>query len=424
MKSPQQDEYDLSWVVAALQKHWRLIAATAILGAVVALTYTIMVKPVWRARITMMLVLGGDGGGQADPTLALLGTLSPSAPDPLQVYEGVIRSRPTLERLREKFGIPVRSLEDALGVERRSKAAQLSIKWEDEDKERAKAIVTEAADALLEMQDEMGFTVAAKRANYLEQVIEARRRDLQRAEMDLANYQGKMNAPSNPADPTSVEAYLSRKKDLELEIAALEGRIGKTREQAAQKASSPELPASVPNTEEFRKKLVQLEYDLNVALIDKGPLAPDVRRLQREIDVTRDALRTQTNAYLSSIQKSINAEVSALENELHVKQLQLESVSQLASRAPTEAVALGRLTREVQTLDRLLADLRMQYESAKVASEVGAITLNVLEPAYVEDVPTNKRLAFYPAVGLLMGLGMGCVFAAAVYRRNMKRQTA
>ena len=173
----------------------------------------------------------------------------------------------------------------------------------------------------------------------------------------------------------------------------------------------------IPNTKPFRYKLIQLQYNLDVAQTTLGPLAPKVVALKREIDVTRQTLNEEISRYLQSVDVNLDANIATLEATRLTTKYQLDIASELAESAPREAVELARLAREVVILGDVSTNLRSKWEEAKIAADVDQVKWSVLEGPFIEDVPTNKHFVRNTAIGAIIGFLIGSVILNIRSRR-------
>lgn len=406
MNSPSShpDELDLRPLFEPLRGKGKRILAFGGVGFVLALAYTWWVAPVYQGRATILMIVEDDGSGIAS---ALSSSLSPSAPDPLMVVEGVLHSRPSLDKVIKVTGEDRETVERELDTKREGKAAQISIGWADKDQKKALAAVQAAIDGLKEVGDQVGFTAASQQARLLKSTLSEREGQLRKAEDDLASYQKRMKAPSDPADPTTAGSYMKQKTDLEIQLTATNASLKQARAYASDSAAAPELPTEIPTVARFREKLVELEYQYNLQAAELGEKAPAIKKLKSDIDLTRTALRKEIDLYLQSVNRNVDPNLAKLEAQRAVLASQLQAVTRLADSAPGEAVELGRRSREVLTLATLVTELRKQYETARVAAEVSKVRWNVLEKPYIEDKPLNKRWARQPVLGFVFG----CILA-------------
>ncbi len=419
----QANELDIKALLAPLKGKRNFLLTCAIATGAIFLIYTLVVPPQWKADTTILTVLPSDdmAGGGAGASLA--SALSPNAPDPIQVLEGVLTSRKSINLIMERTHLARRDLEKGLKTERRQKQALLTISWEDSDRKRALAVVQGAVDGVLLIQHDVEFTTAGLQAKYYEQSVKDQDEKLRDAEKSLAEFEKRMKAPIDPSNPASAGAYLKEKKDLELQLGAIDAQIAVARSQAQLLPKMPELPTLIPSTKPYRDKLISLEYDLQVAETTLGPMAPKVVALKRTIEVTRETLNQEIRSYLKSVAVNLDPTIATLAaNRLTIK-YQLDVVNDLAARAPDEALILARLSREVVILGTISTALRSKYEQAKVAAKVDQVRWAVLEDPFIEDLPTNKHVARNPFMGGFLGLVFGSFFLIWKSKRAEKKQS-
>ena len=235
------NEIDLRAFLVPLKGKKKFMWSFTIGGAIAVLAYTIIIPAQWKADVTILTVLPSDLNGSAGTSLAA--ALSPSAPDPLQVLEGVITSRRSFDLIISRTHVGRRDLENGFKVDRQNKNALITLSWEDTDKKRALAIVTGGVDGATMIQHEIEFSSAALQAKYLEDSVREQDQKLRDAEQTLADFEKHMKAPLNPTDPTSVGAYLKEKKDLEMELGQVNAQLKLAASQANLLPTNPNLPS-------------------------------------------------------------------------------------------------------------------------------------------------------------------------------------
>jgi uncharacterized protein involved in exopolysaccharide biosynthesis len=422
MSSEQNtNEIDLRQFLEPLKGNGKVMLKYMIGGAGAALIFTLVSPPIWRANATILTVLPSDLTSSAGQSLA--SALSPNAPDPLQVLEGVIMSRRSFDLIIKRTGIRRRDLENGFKTDRKGKQATITLSWEDKDKNKALAVVQGGVDGALMLQHEIGLSAAELQAKYLEESVKEQDAKLHVAESKVAEFETNMKAPVNPGDPASVGSYLKEKKELELQLGTVNASLKIARSQAKLMQTMPELPTIIPSTKAFRDKLIDLEYQLHIAETTLGPMAPKVVALKEQIRVTKDTLNQEINRYLASVSNNLDPTIATLEAQKLTTTYQLQVVNELAVRAPTEAVELARLAREVVTLGTVSATLRGKWEEAKVAAKVDQVKWALLEPPYIEDLPTNKRYARNPFIGIVLGMLLGTGVLNFKARRGAKKNS-
>ncbi len=406
----QTGEVDLRTKLAPLKTRKKQLAYWALAGALIGLVYTIVTPASWKADATVLMVLDSDAlGGAGGAAASAFSGLSPTAPDPLQVLEGVLVSKSSIDQIIKKTHYDRLTVEKGFKTERKQKAAQLSFSWEDKDPKVAKMVVQTGLDNLQLLQHSMGFTTAELQAQFLEASVHDNEVKLADDESALASYEKHMSAPINPTDPTSAGTYLMQRKNLQIALKGIDAQLKALRAQAKLGATQPDLPTAVPTVGKIREGLITLQTQLQTALTQFGPDSPTVIKLQREIsDDTRSAIDAgEISKYLVTVDKNLEPNVALLEGNKLEKIVELQTVNDLAEKAPDEAVELARLAREVTIRGTIYTDLRTKWEEAKVAAHVDRVKWSVLEEPYVEDKPTNKHYLRTPVLTAILGLVLG-----------------
>lgn len=395
----QTHELDLSEYGSSVRRARPAIIAVGIVFALIAVGLTAYMKPIYQAEASLLMATQSQS---ANPLSSFLGKADAN---PLNVLKGIVKSRTAMERIAEESHVDIKDLEKALGVTTNADENQLviSVAWK-KDKEKAKAIADATIKTLESMKREIGFSVASRQSQLLEKQILEKQRELEAAEKSVKDFQKIMKAPVDPTSPASLAELMKQRKQLEGDLEALKIQISEAKKQAQRVAgSSAELPTGLPNAEEWRGRVVKAEYDLRIAEVKLGPEAPEVVRLRRELQITRDRLQTEISNYLKSVSSNVDANIVQLEAQRIVLEWRVSSVREMAIAAPDEATELQRRLREVAALTTVLATLRQQYELKKI-DEVGDVSWSVLEPPFFPDEePINKNYVRNGVVGFFLG---------------------
>jgi uncharacterized protein involved in exopolysaccharide biosynthesis len=395
----QTHELDLSEYGSSVRRARPAIFAIGVVFAVIAVGLTAYMKPMYQAEASLLMATQSQS---VNPLSSFLGKADAN---PLNVLKGIIKSRTALERIAEQTQVDVKDLEKAIGVTTNADENQMviSVAWKT-DKEKAKEIASATIQTLESMNQEIGFSVASRQSQLLEKQIAEKQKELEAAEKSVKDFQKIMKAPVDPTSPASLAELMKQRKQLEGDLEALKIQISEAKKQAQRVAgSSADLPTGLPNAEEWRGRVVKAEYDLRIAEVKLGPEAPEVVRLRRELQITRDRLQTEISNYLKSVSSNVDANIVQLEAQRIVLEWRVASVREMAIAAPDEATELQRRLREVAALTTVLSSLRQQYELKKV-DEVGDVSWSVLEPPFFPDEePINKNFVRNGVVGFFLG---------------------
>lgn len=396
----QTHELDLSEYSVALRRARPGIIVFGVICAVIAVGLTSYMKPMYQAEASLLMATQSQS---ANPLASVLGKADAN---PLNVLRGIIRSRSALERIAKATNTDIKDIEKAIAANVSGDENQLNItvQWK-KDKDMAKRIAQATIDTLDQMKKEIGFSVANRQSQLLETQIREKQADLEAAEKSVKEFQKIMKAPVDPTSPASLAELMKQRKQLEGDLEALRITINEAKKQAQRVAgSSVDLPTGLPNADDWRNRVVKAEYDLRIAEVKLGPEAPDVVRLRRELQITRDQLQKEISNYLKSVSSNVDADIVQLEAQRIVLEWRVASVREMATAAPDEAAELQKRLREVAALTSVLQSLRQQYELKKI-EEVGDVSWSVLEPPFFpEEEPINKNFVRNGGVGFFAGV--------------------
>lgn len=400
----QTQELDLSEYSVALRRARPAILMFAAVCAAIAVGLTLYVKPMYQAEATLLMATQTQS---VNPLSSILGKADA---DPLSVLRGIVRSRTSMERIAAKTGTELKDLEKAVSATINSEENQLTItvQWK-KDKDMAIKIAAATIETLDQLKKDIGFSVANRQSQLLERQIKQKQSELDAAVKSVKEFQKIMKAPVDPTNPASIAELMKQRRQLESDLEALRITIREAKKQAERVAgTSVDLPTGLPNADEWRNRVVKAEFDLRIAEVKLGPEAPDVVRLRRELQITRDQLQREISNYFKSVSSNVDANIVQLEAQRIVLEWRVASVREMATAAPDEAAELQKRLREVAALTGVLSTLREQYELKKI-DEVGDVSWSVLEPPFFPDEePINKNFGRNGIVGFLAG----CFFAS------------
>lgn len=402
MPSP---DVDLTpYAKAARRNVWAILTVGLVFG-LLGVAATAVIKPQWQAEASLLLASQDQAASSA--LSALVGRKEAK---PLAILKGIVRSRSALERVAKEAGVDRELLEESLKVTTVDDANQLTLTIGWKDKDQAIGLLQDVIDTLEAMRSEIGFTVANRQSKLIEQAIKKKEQELDTAESAVMAFQKRMKAPVDPTAPSTFADLMKSKKQLEADVKALASQIGQAKENALRLGAAVELPSGLPNAQEWQTKLSKAEYDLQIAQVKFGPAAPEVVRLKREVEITREQLQKAVRKHIAAVSSNVDATIADLQAQKIVAQIRLDSVNAMVAAAPDEAKALNKLLREVAALTEVLASLRQQYELKKI-EEIGNVSWSVLEaPFLTQEDPINKQYARNGVLGFLVG----CLLAVGV----------
>lgn len=390
-------------LLSVLKRYWKSILATMILAGTAMGLKEFFAPTKYRGTTSILVITPSLSG-----TAATLAMLNASAATPLKTIKGVITSDRETRAIIDKFDLDWHKFEYDFQVTDEGQTNQIQISYDSTDKQKCLDVIQFATEKLAELDKQFNFSVGTRQAEALEKELKRKTAESRKAEDDLLKLQKSLKTVSDPQDPKSVAAYLQAYQKLELELGGVKEELRILHSQANIAASDTSIPSAIPPAIAWQKKLTDVEYRLRVARTSMGEQNPEVVRLKRIEEQTKEQYKKDVQKYLTSVNKNLDPTLAELESKRMLLEYQTNQARALANVAPDEALKLGRQVAEVLTLRKVLEALRAQYEQAKIEAEVSKVRWNVLDPPYIERKPVNKRYRI-PVLG-----AMGAAFVLSM----------
>jgi polysaccharide biosynthesis transport protein len=249
-----------------------------------------------------------------------------------------------------------------------------------------------------------------RRRQFLEDQLKQTDSMLARAQADLANFRSKQQLASSQG---LMEAAQTFQLTLETQASQLEadratfgalltqlkkgGEAGES-EGLRALASSPAMAENATVSTTFRQ-LETYQYRLDSMTTGPwraAPTNPDLIQLKSLIASTKGQLRQAVGSHVSTL----DARIRALRN------LRAQNAAR-SQVLPTMAAEEARLTGRVQTLTSASDQVRQEYQRARMAEEVEAGDVEIVNLADLPYVPEWTTTPLKLALGLLLGLLVG-----------------
>jgi len=430
----EEEEITLADLIAIIwQRKWT-VATITLLCVLIGVLATWLPKPVYEASSTLLFPAGG-----ASPLAGIAQSFGINLPSggtaPLKMYRAVLESARLREMISQETGIKAKKLESMTTVKDDAQASLITVLVRHEDPATAQKVAKLYIRSLARLNKELNLPLARNQVEFLERELSSRTKQLREAETRLLDFQRRMvgegGAPSSAG--TSVPtggiaglpslrvsggalgfdtAYLQQLNSARLQLNQVQQQIAAAREAAQRVAqSATELPADLPPAALWRAKLTELEYELRVAELTYGPDAPNVVKLKKEIELTRQQLRREIENYLKAVNMNVDPNLAPLELQRVGLEAQVNALQQLAARAPEDTLQLQRLAREVSTLNELVQQLRVALEQARMEMSRDPNRWEVLEEGRLREGAINKRWIRNSALGFAIGMIISTMLA-------------
>ena len=434
------DVIELSLLWLKVRSSAKQILLLALVLACIGLLYTFVVPPRWEASAVLFipdtsgtpissqymsaLAGGGSVGGGVAGAAAALGIGQKA--DTLSILQGMLESRTSLNRIARQIGMDRQKVEDILQDKLDKDSGQIKISFQSKEKAKAIGAVAAAVETLDDMC-KMAYSGRAQRmATELSSQLAQARKNLEKTEDEILAFQTKMQtspAPSNTGDTMLLSPYAPKLQEAEAALLRTQKELSVAR-QIAHSIGTKALDIPIGGAgegdprnqiDQYRIRYIQLEYDLHVAEISLGPEAPKVVSLRREKAIARKQLESEIAKYVQSVDVGANYGVAMLQAKELIGKWDVRYISALMHTAPKELAKLQQLLREQSIRTAILVNLRSEYTKAQIDAAISKedplkfVTLDA--PGLTDDEPVNKRWGRNSAIGMVLGLLLGCMLA-------------
>jgi polysaccharide biosynthesis transport protein len=249
-----------------------------------------------------------------------------------------------------------------------------------------------------------------RRREFLESQLKQTDSMLARAQADLAAFRSRQQLASSASalddQQRAMMALDTRRAELEADrstFATLLTQLKKGGESGESEAirALAASPAMVdnPRVSDYYRQLNNYQYRLDSMTTGPwkaAPTNPDLIQLKSLIATTKEQLRQAVGSHVSTL----DARISALGN---LRSRNVASLQVLPAMAEEEA----RLTGRVQSLTSTSDQVRKDYQNARMAEEVEAGDVDVIDLAGTPYAPVAAAAFIKLALGLVLGLLLG-----------------
>ena len=218
----------------------------------------------------------------------------------------------------------------------------------------------------------------------------------QLSDLERQSEQDREQVIENTIDPRTTTAYaelVKRKADLDAEYQSMATTL---------KPKNPDMVAKKSQIDNIQAEIDRMLREWKNSIEEK----------RRRIEGRPDLRLTNLKSNLQLIQ----GEQTRLETALNQNNVSIAEIEARINGVPSSEVALEALNREYQTkksvYDSLLTKQTAADLGAAVASNAQGETIQVIDPANLPSRPVAPKRLLLTAVGLMIGLAVGLLFAA------------
>jgi succinoglycan biosynthesis transport protein ExoP len=318
------------------------------------------------------------------------------------------------------------NLQSAIKVLHRPETDIMDVVYLSNNPRHAQRVVNTTVLAFRELNILTAKQKSQRRREFLEEQLKQTDSMLARAQADLASFRSKQQLASSQNALDQVQSF---RNTLESQASILEAdratfgsllaqlkKAGESGESEALRAlaSSPAMAENPRVNETFRQlELYQYRLDsMTTGPWRAAPTNPDLIHLKDLIATTKGQLRQAVSSHVATL----DARIRALRN------LRAQSGASLQV-LPAMAAEEARLTGRVQTLSSASDQVRQEYQKARMAEEVEAGDVEIVNLADLPYVPEWTTTPLKLALGLLLGflLGAGTAFLLEALNTSVRK---
>lgn len=413
------------------RRFWMLGAGA--LGLALALIYSLLQTPLYRASATLELnppvvpILGAAGQGAAELTVPTTDWQF------LETQYGLLRSRNLARRVVEDLNLinkspdqaavgsaedrieaKASSLSGGLTVTPRTNSRIVELTYTSADPQEAARYVNGFAEAFLASTLDRRYEATANARQFLERRLATARTALDESERKLVAYAkanniilaqgpggGKSDAGGSAGGGSLAGASLVA---LNAALAEAQQKRITAEQRFGQASTITETNKSTAALREERSKL-EAEYREKATIFNDD--YPEMVRLRSKIDALDQAIRREASQASSSLRAEYNAAL-AEEKSLRTR---VEELSANVMSERERSVQYNILQRELDTNRALYDALLERYNEVGVSSGVGTAQASIVDRGQVPRAPFSPNITRNLLLGLLLGLALGATIA-------------
>lgn len=344
--------------------------------------------------------------------LALVGTPT--------FFQGMDEARPTegkgsLSQRQVEQDRVVQLLRDHLEVDLPGKSRVLRISFVSADPVLSARVANSYADSLIRADLKRGFESGVQARRFLLGELDGARRDLARAERDLAVYAARNGAPEQAAkdEPAPEGATAARLAQLNgFRAQAVAERISaQQRWESARRASSDTLPEVLGNG--AMQQIMADRAQARAAIAEERQFRKDAHPEMREARAKLIALDEQADAMAGTIRNSLREQYEVARRGEEQIAREIADLEQQARVEQGRDVQTGIMERSVDTYRMLHDSLLQRYRD--MASQAGfqAGRIQPLDRAAVPTRPFSPKVGETLLFAAIGGLALGLLLVGA-----------
>ena len=338
-------------------------------------------------------------------------------------FDGMDERRPergsgSLSQRQVETEAVINLLRENLDVQLPGKSRVIRISFTSSDPTLSARVANSYADSLIRADLKRGFESGVQARRFLLGELDAARRDLERAERDLATYAARNGSPSQTAGtrdgPPDSSAGTTATRLAQLNAfraQAMADRIAAQKRWESARLSSVETLPEVLNNGAMQQLMAQ-RAQARASVVEERQFRKDAHPEMREARARLAALDDQAAAMANSIRASLREQFDvAVHGEKQIE-AEIAGVERQAQAERGRGVQMSILERSVDTYRLLHDSLLQRYRD--MASQAGfqAGRIQPLDRAAVPSRPSSPNIGTTMLMASLGGLLLGLLMVA------------
>lgn len=444
----QEDHIDLLEYWGILRRRWRLFAGTAIATVFLALVFTLLATPSYRAGTTLQIERDTMKVVSFE---AIEPTESPLDRDFYQTQYELLKSEslakrviedlrmvaePTYEKYVEAAdedaeeradGKPVNNslrrqlredavvkpVLEALSIEPIRNSRLVRVNFDSPDPGLSAKVANAYATAFIASNLERRFQASSYAKKYLEERLAQLKDRLEDSERQVVAFSAQEHIVSVSDDKPSLDAQSL--SDLNAALATAQGARMKAEAlwQRASEGDGMALPQVVGNLliQKLREQKAAMEANYQNSLATFKPDYPNMRQLQQQI---AEANR-QIAAEVSNIRQAVRIDYEAALAQENLLKSRIDALKGDVLDLQERSIQYNILKREAEKNRQLYDALLQRYKEIGVAGGIGANNISVIDVATPPTKASSPRKLLNLAIGLVLGVFLGVLVVFVVH---------
>lgn len=412
-----------------IRRRWKAVAFCALMGAVIAIPVTAIRTPEYAARMSVFFpsrssILGGSGVmDAAGGSSALLGATA----SPLRIFQAFLESETAIQDISGTFSMRRQDLTENRALDSDPRTNILTVTFIDPSPAKAKSVLETHVTELRKINSKVSFDTMEDDVKVLQNRLAIAKKKMRDAETELVTYErSSISAPTIAPGAGGIAAtpgaWAQNLIQLQLEEEKIDATLAASRARVQLLSRlGADQPSELPPVKRLRPKLLEIEYELAVRRRTLGPEAPEVTKLNAQLQVLRQTLSKELQEYLQGVNADVidptvsEGEIPAMLTARTVIDAQISVLRRLAAAAPAESMNMNRLYAQVNLQAGIVQQLTNQSLTASLQSQRDPNRWVVLDEPWVNEKPVNKSFGRSMLIGGFLGLVVGLV--GAVIRR-------